>query len=141
MLIARKYTASYFKLKKNELNIHELCVEKERKKETFDVMINVRSFTIYRRVTLVSCRSCKICPWEEKLSLCQAFVICSKINVLNRHRFVPREFLSFVKTESFRFCCSEHFSSSMNPQGGLLEHKLRCNQSATDRAAIYNITL
>ena len=31
----------------------------------------------------VSWESCKICLWEEKLSLCQAFVVCSKINVLN----------------------------------------------------------
>ena len=27
----------------------------------------------------VSCKSCKICLCEEKLSLCEAFVVCSKL--------------------------------------------------------------
>ena len=48
----------------------------------------------------VSCESCKICLWESKLSLC---CLCGlfKIIVLNRLKLVPREFLSFVKTERF----------------------------------------
>ena len=59
-----------------------MCGECE-KKETFDVMINVRPCTITRQGHSVSCELCKICLWEEKLSLCQAFVVSSKINVLN----------------------------------------------------------
>ena len=48
-----------------------------------------------------SCESHKICLWGKKLYLCQAFVMCSEINRLNLLKFVPKEFLSFVKTERF----------------------------------------
>ena len=94
---------------------------------TFDVMTNVRSCTITRQGHSVSCESCRTCLWEEKLSLCQAFLICSKINLLNWLKFVPREFVSLVKTERFLDCWSEHFSL-MNPQGSLLGRKLRWHQ-------------
>ena len=49
-----------------------MCRECEEK-ETFDVMINVK------QGYSVSCKLCKICLWEEKLSSCKAFVACSKI--------------------------------------------------------------
>ena len=55
-----------------------VCEECEEK-EIFDIMINVRPCTITRQGHSVSYESCKICLWEEKLSLCQAFVVCSKL--------------------------------------------------------------
>ena len=73
-----------------------MCEECEEK-ETFDVMINVRPCTMTRQGHFVSCESCKICLWEERLSLCCLSGLF-KINVL---RFVPRNILSFVKTERF----------------------------------------
>ena len=59
-----------------------MCGECEEK-ETFDVMINMRPCTMTRQGHSVSWESCKICLWDEKLSLCHAFVVCSEINVLN----------------------------------------------------------
>ena len=68
-------------------------------KESFNVMINAMPCTIIRQSHSVFCESCKICLWEETLSLCEAFVVCSKINVLNWLKFVPRELqvLSLLK--------------------------------------------
>ena len=68
-----------------------MCRECEEK-ESFDVMTNVRPVTITRQGHSASCESCKICLWEEKLSLCYAFVVCSKINALNGLKFVHKEF-------------------------------------------------
>ena len=59
-----------------------MCGECE-KKETLDIMINVRPCTVTRQGHSVFCESCEVCLWEEKLSLCQEFVVCLKINVLN----------------------------------------------------------
>ena len=46
---------------------YELCMENVGKRDiqTFTVMINVRPCTITGPLP-VSCKSCKICPWEEK---------------------------------------------------------------------------
>ena len=44
-----------------------MCGECEEK-ETFNVMINVRPCTMTRQGHSVVWESCKICPWEEKLS-------------------------------------------------------------------------
>ena len=57
-------------------------------------MVNVRSCTITRQVTLYLANHANILMGEV-LFLCKAFV------VLNLLKFVPREFLSFVKTERF----------------------------------------
>ena len=46
-------------------------------------------------------------------------MVCSKINVLNLQKFVPRELLSFVKTERFLPLLVRALSS-INPQGSLL---------------------
>ena len=68
-----------------------MCGECEEK-ETFDVMINVRSCTITRQGHSVSWESCKICLWEESCLCVRKKVVfvlgkqqtvCSKINVLN----------------------------------------------------------
>ena len=67
----KKIIQHHFKLKKKHAwRLHELCVENVSKKETFNVMINVRPCTITRQGHFVSCQSCRICLWEEKLSLC-----------------------------------------------------------------------
>ena len=56
-----------------------MCGECEEK-ETFNVMINDEAMYYHKAGSLsVSCESCKICLWEEKLSLCEAFVVCSKL--------------------------------------------------------------
>ena len=47
-------------------------------KETFDIMINVRSFTIKRQLTLYLANHVKILM-EEVLSLCQAFMVVQKL--------------------------------------------------------------
>ena len=57
-------------------------MENVRKKETFDLIINVRPDTITRHGHCVSYESCKICLWEESFRV-KAFVVCSEINVLN----------------------------------------------------------
>ena len=71
MLIARKSNSVILNWKKRHAwRIHELGEENVGKKETFDVMINVRPCTMTRQGHSVSWESCKICLWEEKLSLC-----------------------------------------------------------------------
>ena len=52
-----------------------MCGECEGE-ETFDVMINVRPYTMTRQGDSVSWESCKIFLWDEKLSLCQESVVC-----------------------------------------------------------------
>ena len=54
-----------------------MCGECEEK-ETFGVLINVRLCNMAKQGHSVSWELCKICLWEEKLSLCQAFVVSSK---------------------------------------------------------------
>ena len=67
----KKVIQRHFKLKKICMeDMWAMCGECEEK-ETFDVMINVRPCTMTRQGHSVSWDSCKICPWEEKLSVCQ----------------------------------------------------------------------
>ena len=61
------------------------------------------------------------------LSLSEAFVVCSKINVLN---LCSGNFKVLSKLKDFCLCWSEHFSS-MNPQGSLLEQNCDINQLQT----------
>ena len=67
-------------------------------------------------------------------------MVCSKINVLNLQKFVPRELLSFVKTERFLplLVRALFFNKPSRKSAG--GRTLRWHQSATDKAAI-NITL
>ena len=67
-------------------------------------------------------------------------MVCSKINVLNLQKFVPRELLRFVKTERFLplLVRALFFNKPSRKSAG--GRKLRWHQSATDKAAI-NITL
>ena len=61
---SKKVTQHHFKLKEiHAWKICEPCVEN-------NVMINVRPCTMTRQGHSVSWESCKICLWEEKLSLC-----------------------------------------------------------------------
>ena len=72
-------------------NMSAMCGECEEK-ETFDIMINERLFTMQRQGHSVSWESCKICLWEEKLSLCQALLVSSEINVLIDSNLCPGNF-------------------------------------------------
>ena len=77
MLIARKSYSIILKCKrKHARRLHELCVENVGKRDIrchdkYEAMYyyKVGSFS-------VSCKLSKICLWEEKLSLCRAFVVC-----------------------------------------------------------------
>ena len=62
--------------KKHAWRLHELCVENVGKR---DIRCHDKPEAMYHHKAgsfSVSCKSCKICLWEEQLFLCQAFVVC-----------------------------------------------------------------
>ena len=70
MLIARKSYSIIINKRKHAQKICELCVENVRKKETFDVMINVKPCTMLRQDHFVYLANHVKFVYEKKLCLC-----------------------------------------------------------------------